>query len=171
MELNLNNIKLFVHVYHVWAAFGLITFGLFLPQAWRGWKSGGGKILYAPCEILRLVGFVVVATIRDWLRIPLLVIHVIRGDRYVWPHTPNPVWKYETAQTLRLGIMFGGMSRFLTALYWSEKNVAWMTDANVFIPGLLVAIAIVADALHQVTAWPNSPHRTRIVPFAIQVGG
>ena len=157
----MNGVEGFVHLYHIWMLYGFITFAIYGQAAYQSWRSAGGAWLRAPSEVSGYVLGNVFQTIMDWFRLLRWAAAGLTGISYKWPE-PVPT-RYAKDHTLLLGITMGGLSRFLTALYWSEKNRAWMTETNVWLPAVPVALAIFADSNHQLTAWAKRPWVPRLL--------
>lgn len=169
----MNLVQGFVHLYHIWGLFGAITMLIYGRSAYRNWREAGGTWRRAPCDIASILGGAVRDTLTDWIRFFGWVLVGIFGlafkgaRRKMWYEPRAGRWPSNHA--LLLGIALGGMARMFTALYWSERNTAWMTEVEVIAPGVFVIMAILADANHQITAWPEKPWRARLLCSAAAV--
>lgn len=163
----------FVHLYHVWAIWGAITAVFFGRAAYRNWVRGGGQWRSAPGMFGEAVRDTLQPIAGDWLRLikwffaGMLSFSLKRGaagwpviDTY-WPGPKTRRWPPD--HTLLIGITLGGMARFFTAMYWAEKNVAWMTEASVLVPAIPIIWMILADHSHQLTTWPRRPWIARMI--------
>lgn len=162
----MNAVGGFVHLYHVWGIWGLITAMIYGPRAWASWRASGGKFATAPGEYLNALNHQIGEVARD---IGRLMLGISRGLFGIGPmppeETPSP-WPYSKVHMLTLGITLGGVARFLTAIYWSERNRAWMTEQTVWIPAIPVLIAVVADVHHHVVAFEHRPWVSRWLKIA-----
>ena len=167
----------FVHLYHIWGIYGAITALIFGRSAYRGWRKTGGQWRDVPRDVTGWFFGGLARTAGDWWRFSKwflagLIGIGFRRDKGGWPEIdlffPDEEYaRWPRNQTLLLGITLGGVSRFLTALYWAEKNTAWMNEGNVFIPAIPIVVAILADMNHQFTAWHK---RKWIVRMALTLG-
>jgi hypothetical protein len=163
----------FVHLYHVWAVWGAITGIIFGRAAFKGWKESGGRIRDIPRDALSWATGNMLEAFKDvWRLLKWFIAGLIglagrkgkRGFEGIDMYFPNAeLSKWPRNQTLLIGISAGGISRFLTAMYWAEKNTAWMSQSTVLIPAIPIMLAILADSNHQLTAWPKRPWIARIL--------
>ncbi|MEO1169914.1 MAG: hypothetical protein AAFW97_14510 [Pseudomonadota bacterium] len=158
----MSSVSAFVHLYHVWGVFGLITAIIYGRSAYQCWREDGGTFGNAPREIGGAGKHAAVETVRDWGRFVRWFFAGLTGIAYHWPETSRKR-VYSRDLTLLLGITLGGVSRAFTAAYWAEANTAWMTEATVWVPSIPIIAAIWADSKHQVTAWPDKPWRARLI--------
>lgn len=166
-------VSAFVHLYHVWGVWGLITALIFGTQAHRNWRAAGGRWRDIPRDVGTALGQGVKQSLLDfwrllrWFAAGLIGIALKRGDAGLpeidlfFPGPEQSRWPRN--QTLLLGITLGGASRLFTALYWSEANTQWMGEASVLIPSIPIVMAVMADTNHQFTAWPNRPWIARML--------
>ena len=157
----MNGVEGFVHLYHVWMIYGGVTALIYGQASYQSWQQAGGQWRTAPAEFTGYLFGGLWQVVADWTRLVRWMFAGLTGLSYRWPE-PVPA-KYARDHTLLLGITLGGLSRFLTALYWSEKNRAWMTETNVWLPAVPVALAVLADANHQLTAWSKRPWIARML--------
>lgn len=148
----MNPVEGFVHLYHVWGLWGLITAIIYAPAAFREWRVKGGTLTRAPGEYVGIFGWQIKEAVLDLWRLATGIVHGLFGFGHVPPPETSP-WRYTREHMLMLGIAVGGVSRLLTALYWSEKNRGWMDGDTVWVPAIPVLFAIIADAHHHHAAW------------------
>lgn len=163
----MNAVEGFVHLYHVWAVWGAITAAIYGRAAYKSWREAGGLWYRAPGELAGYVFGNLFQSVLDYFRLLRWSIAGLTGLAYKWPD-PVPT-RYARDHTLLLGITLGGLARLLTALYWAERNREWMSETNVWLPAVPIAMAIFADANHQLTAWPNKPWIARMLLTAALV--
>lgn len=159
----------FVHLYHVWGFLGGLTAALFGLEAWRGWRTAGGTLRSAPGEWLYTLRFLSQETLFDSVRLVKWAVKSALGVPFVWEKAEWQGRSYPRRQVILIGITLGGLSRLMTALYWSERNRDWMThvDASVIISASIVILpSILGDLHHQMTAWPSKQHRVRLLGLA-----
>lgn len=153
----MNSTEGFVHLYHVWGVWGLITALIYGPDAWRSWRASGGTLRAAPGEYAQAFSHHLLGIAADLVR---LLLGIVKGLFSVGPtppaERPSP-WRYSSVHMLTLGITLGGIARLITAFYWSEKNRGWMTDDNVWLPAIPVLIAVIADAHHHFVQFSDRP--------------
>ena len=162
----MNWIEGFVHLYHVWGIWGAVTALIYGPSAWRSWRENGGTFSSLASEYAGAVAYQSRELVFDVVRV---TVGIMRGLFGVGPviGTHKTGWHYPREHMLLIGITLGGFSRFLTAIYWSEKNRAWMHADNMLVMAAVpVIIAVVADAHHQIIAWPKRPWLARWLAFA-----
>lgn len=171
--MNITMVAGFVHLYHIWGLYGLLTALFFGRAAHRSWRKAGGAWQTALPDALRTTRETFGPIGSDWVRlfkwfcVGLFSFSLKRG-RAGWPvidtFWPEPAAKkWPPDQTLLLGITLGGAARFATAMYWAEKNVGWMTENSVLIPAIPIVWMIIADHNHQLTAFPKRPFIARLL--------
>lgn len=159
----------FVHLYHVWGILGAITAALFGLEAWRGWRVSGGTFRSAPSEWLYALRFSFREALFDCARLALWAGKSATGVPFVWENAEWQSRSYPRRQIILIGITLGGLSRMMTALYWSERNRDWMAHVDIsviFAASIVIFPAIIGDLYHQMTAWPNKHHRARLLGLA-----
>lgn len=162
----MSGVGAFVHLYHIWGLFGLLTASLFGVQAYREWRKHGGTWRKAPGEWAYTLGWFFREALLDVGRFGKWAAMSFAGVPFNWGESPWQARKYTRQQVILIGITFGGMSRFLTALYWSEKNREWMNYAEswtIQMASAFVIMAIIGDLHHHMTAWPDKRHRVRLI--------
>jgi hypothetical protein len=168
-------IEAFVHLYHVWGVLGLLTALVYSRPTWRRWREAGGTYLNGPVDTVQLIVHHISLLGRDFLNIGKIAIARFSGVDLLWPQDPKSPWRYPSDQSLFVGIMLGGISRFITAFYWAEINTGWMTEETVWVPAVPIIIAVLADLSHHSTAWPLAHYRVRLLALAavlwILIGG
>jgi hypothetical protein len=168
----MNYVEGFVHLYHIWGALGFITAAMFGIEAHRSWRLAGGTWREAPYEWAYAGTHVARETFRDIGRLIKWTVGSFFGMPFTWESGEWQGRKYPRRQTILIGITLGGTSRFLTALYWAEKNRDWMTSADnsvIFIASFVILPAIIGDLHHHATAWPNKPHRVRLLALVCAI--
>ena len=156
----------FVHLYHVGGVFGLLTAVLFGRLAYRGWRASGGTWRAAPGEWMYSARWTARETLRDLWRVFGWALSAFAMTPFAWHESERNGRKYPDRQIMLIGITLGGIARFLTAIYWSEKNVAWMQhvdSAAIMMAATPVLIAVAGDVHHHLTAWPDLRHRVRLL--------
>ena len=160
----------FIHLYHVWGMFGLMTAFLYGRLAYRSGREAGGTWRRAPGEWLYAAKWNTHELLRDTLYMFRWALAALTGGPLGWrPEGEYSGPGYPPRQVISLGVTLGGVSRFLTALYWSEKNRAWMQYAGTSVilsASLPVLFAVCADILHHYTAWPTARYRSRLMVLA-----
>lgn len=155
----------FVHLYHIWGVFGLLTALLFGRLAYAGWREAGGRWRDAPGEWIGALSWSLRETVRDVSKLLGWATSAFVVTPFTWNDTVRES-RYPDRQIMLIGITLGGVARFLTALYWSEKNVAWMQRVDntaIAMAATPVLIAIIGDVHHHLTAWPTQRHRVRLL--------
>ena len=175
-------VGMFVHLYHIWLVYGAMTSFIYGKDAVALMREEKYRLRDMPKGFAVLVYMTLDASRRDWINLAKQALHLIRwflagltsypwswpARQFDWPADAKPVWPLGRDLTLLVGITLGGASRMLTAFYWSEKNRAWMTETNVWIPAIPIVMAVVADAHHHSIAWSDKPWRSRfLMTFAI----
>lgn len=157
----------FIHLYHVWGMFGLVTALLYGRVTYRSWREAGGTWQRAPSEWLYAAKWNTHELARDTLYMFRWALAALTGGPLGWrEEMAYAAPGYPPRQLVALGVTLGGVARFLTALYWSERNREWMqyADASMMISAALpVLFAVCADTLHHCTAWPEARHRVRLM--------
>lgn len=164
--LHWSQVGAFVHLYHVWGVFCLLTAVWFGWPGVKRWKASGGDYLSLPEIFIRSLvrGFYFIC--KDWFTFWRWAIS--GAYRRKWPDLFDQ-WDVEEAGrapaplTLFFGISLGGFGGFSTALYWAERNRAWMTEETVLWPGLFVFLTVASHSLHQFTAFPHRPWIPRMI--------
>lgn len=159
----------FVHLYHVWGALGALTALLFGMEAHKSWRLAGGTWRSAPSEWLGFAAFATRETISDAYRFAKWTVRSFFGLPFDWGHGEWNGRAYPKRQAILIGITLGGLSRFLTALYWAEKNRDWMAHVDtsvIMFASAVIMPAIIGDLLHHTTAWPEKGHRARLIGLA-----
>lgn len=159
-------IELFVRLYYVWGIMGAITASLYAASLFRSWRASGGRARSVPRELAAMLAGYFVALPSDVWRAMRFFVSGFAAGLYRWPDPPEGAARYSAAHALLFGITLGGLSRFMTAMYWAEGNRDWMQhvdDAHIMIASLPVIFAVVGDAMHHITAWPKHPHRARLI--------
>lgn len=161
----MNWVEGFVHLYHVWGIWGAITAAIYGPAAWLSWRECGGTVRSFLGEYAGAAGYQSRELVLDVVRV---AVGIMRGLFGVGPviGTRKASWHYPREHMLLIGITLGGFSRFLTALYWSEKGWAWMHADNMMTMAAgPIIIGVIADT-HKIIAWPKRPWFTRWLAFA-----
>lgn len=156
----------FVHLYHVCGVFGLLTAFLFGRLAYMGWREAGGTWATAPREWCEAIAGAVRESMRDIGRVAGWALSSFLVTPLVWSADATRPSRYPDRQIMLIGITLGGIARFLTALYWSEKNITWMQHVDnsaILMAATPALIAIVGDVHHHLTAWPRHRHRVRLL--------
>ena len=162
----MSGVGAFVHLYHVWGLFGLLTAVLFGQQGYKNWRASGGTWRTAPGEWIYATGWLTGETLRDIWRLFKWFGKAFVGLPLDWQQSEWRGRVYSRQQIILVGITLGGLSRFLTALYWSERNRDWMQYADSWMLQMAtvpIVLAVLGDFHHHMTAWPNKLHRTRLV--------
>lgn len=160
----------FVNLYHVWGVFGLVTAVLYGRLSYRSWREAGGTWRRAPGEWLYALRWNSREMGMDVLYVFRWALAAMVGGPLGWrPERTYVGPGYQPRQIIALGVTLGGTARFLTAIYWSERNHDWMqhADASVLAQAAIpVMFAVCADVLNHYTAWPEARHRSRLLVFA-----
>lgn len=163
-------VEVFVNLYHVWGLFGLVTAVLYGRMTYRSWREAGGTWRRAPMEWLYSFHWNLREAAMDVLYIFRWALAAMAGGPLGWrPERAYMGPGYPPRQLIALGVTLGGSARFMTALYWSERNRDWMAhvDATVLAQAAVpVMFAVGADILHHYTAWPNSRYLSRLLIVA-----
>lgn len=162
----MSGVGAFVHLYHIWGVLGLLTAVLFGMQGHRLWRESGGNWRDAPREWAYAGGWSLRETIKDVGRFAGWVVNGFLSLPYTWRQTEWSGRSYPSRLIIFIGITCGGVSRFLTALYWAEKNRGWMTEVDPWVlemAALPVILAVVGDLHHHRTAWPSKTYRVRLI--------
>lgn len=164
----MSGVGAFINLYHVWGLFGLVTAVTYGLQAYKEWRYNGGKWRAAPGEWFYAFAWFSRETIKDLGRLVQWMAQGFLGLPFDWRQTEWRSRTYSRLQVILLGITLGGVSRFLTAIYWSERNREWMGSPEACVLEMAAApifLAVLGDLHHHLTAWPERKHRVRLLAF------
>ena len=171
----MSGIGAFVHLYHVWGLYCLITAIVFGIPAYRRWMMRGGRWSSLPRTTVEAGHELAVHMVRDWVIfwrwVGKTTARLIASERgAAWPSLRDE-WDVDiegntkhAPLSLFVGISVGGWGGFTTAMYWAEKNKGWMTDdMAVLWPSFFVTLTVISHVFHQFTAWPDKPYIPRML--------